>query len=421
MILLLWEMAAWFAERRPKRDSIRQPTTSIPEQPPRPYYPEARPFLAEPFFDLVERRGYPRIVLFGLLVVFGLLLAIGAESSHEFWAAGSLARTVADFKIIVGYAPSDNLNYFPLSRDYTAISVSLGAALTVPLIFRNCTLMRSMVQNLVSWDAQSSDGPPAKRVRAEIEELNRSFERAGRSGSVICVALSVLSAVFLYLTFDRQGAFGALATLPSAADADWWASVREGHWIAAVSWLLVCSACCYIFIKNNVLGYCFLRFFWRIRNDAWFGVDPLNEDGYHGWRPLRRLLASVYVAILLSGLPAIVYGQSIGSSSVVYAAPILALLLASIPLLGVAPLVLLKVIGDRYRATQAADIRRAFEERTAQVARDSPRYWREVTEARTRVALVAEMRPRLFRPAVIVIVAALYVVPLVSFVTTYLK
>jgi hypothetical protein len=381
-------------------------------------YPTVDPYASEPIFAAMRRRKIPPIVLFLIFPLVFVPVMTAAARQGDLTHPQGLHRFSDDLRVLVGADPRISSNYFPLLRDYSSMMTVISATLTVPLVYLNCGYMGELLRQLTTWDSQQTDPGTAKVISRELQRVNTSFAFCGWL-SWPALAASAATTLGLYASYLRSDSFQRLMGRPlprSGGQPEWWASYREGHYASAVTFLIFGSVLLYVFIKNNLLGYCFIRFFIKVRHVDWYGVDPLNEDGYYGWRSLRRLLVSAYTSILLTVIAAISLFMIINIRSSWLASPILLLLLASIPGFVLGPLYLLGRVIERYKSSKCEDIRVRFRTDTAGLSPLSAEYRRLEAEARDDVSIVRNVRPRLFRPTSVIAAVTLYIIPVASFV-----
>ncbi len=379
------------------------------------------PYQSEPLLNYFARHRTPPSLLL-LVVVLLLALPVLAAGIDGTLLVPDVHTWVSDSSVLLlfGKAQSTSAS-ISLLRDYTALSVVISAGLTVPLMYLNSRFMNRLVTNLVTRGSDRLDPQEAATLKACIAGLNNGYARTGRL-SILYIIASALMAWCLYLTLANPDSFRRLVSAGSQrATIDWWASYQDGHILSFIVWMAVGSISVYIYLKNNAMGYGFLYFFWKTRTLRWYGVDELNQDGFYGWLELRKLLISVYLAIMLSGLAALCYLSNLNAVIVGPSLLVLWVLLVlalSIPALGITPLVLLKRVIARYQTERADVVRAQFVEAVRELPNSSPQYLEAMEHSRARMTMVREVRPRLFRPFTLVIALVVYIIPVASLILT---
>jgi hypothetical protein len=396
------------------------PVTDANAEPVR-LYPKVNPYLVDPVLArLKKHRTAPGWLLLAvplMLTPVFLAAAVQSDLSHP----GGIELLMQDVRVLFGAQPAHRSNYYPLLRDYLSLVTVLATSLTVPLVYLNCGFMQDLLGQLNKWDVVRSDEGSFRVVEGELRSLNQRFIKCGRY-SVACLLIGLLCALGLYAMYVVGGVFGRLSGTGNAASSAivWWASFGDANVVGAVAFLTVGTVSMYIYIKSNLLGYCMLLFFYRIRAVAWYGVDNLNEDGYHGWLALRRLMMSVYLAIFMSGVNAATLALVLDLTFAWLALPVIALFLASLPAHALTPLVLLNRIISEYKKARAAELRARFKVATARMARTSHEYKELEALAKEEMSAIRNVHPRLFRPSSVIAAFALYVVPVVSLILAWL-
>jgi len=183
-----------------------------------------------------------------------------------------------------------------------------------------------------------------------------------------------------------------------------------------VTFLAVGSVIVYIFLKHNVLGYVFVSFFYRVRTVTWYGVDELNEDGYYGWKPLRTLLISVYVSVLISLVAFLSLFSVINVRAIWLEFPLLLLYIVGVPAYVLGPLYLLNRVVSRFKAEEGDKVRTRFMTKASGLAPESSELRALEEEARTEMSRIRTIRPQLFRPRSVFVGGVVYVIPIVTLV-----
>jgi len=243
-------------------------------------FPAVNPYAVEPLFDALHNRARPAAagqapsgavaapwLLFAVPILLVPVLLTAYWEDSLFTAEG-FGRVIADFQTFAGYRAADGSTSFPLFRDYTSLIVVVSAGVTVPLVYLNCGYMKVLLGQIFKWDEHQLSAATANKIRLELDRLNLLYRRNGRL-SPLYAGASTLSSGLLYLTFLSDGSFRRLVDPVVTTPVDWWADYGQGRIPAAIAWISIGSVCIYIFVKNNVLGYCFLVFFIRIRSEPW--------------------------------------------------------------------------------------------------------------------------------------------------------
>lgn len=246
-------------------------------------------------------------VLRDALGFVGKLFPAGASQDSWTYLADAVGR---------GYAiasPGAQVVNLPYIRDYVDIAVMLLMAVNVALVRKHWRLMDALPSRL--WANGAID-----RVRTNEHELQQVLTKCDEwvnrpAWDWVCVALAAVVSISLNLELLRGGMYprlfdGASTHEPwqQAVAAGWWAN--PAHGLLAFSYqLVVVGFIAYLVFRHNVVGVAMVRLGRQLLRDRGAATDapflriqPDHPDGCCGLRPLRDVLAHVYLSILVMAM-----------------------------------------------------------------------------------------------------------------------
>lgn len=246
-------------------------------------------------------------VLRDVLGFVGKLFPAGV--SQDFWTY--LADAVGR-----GYAiasPGAQVINLPYIRDYVDIAVMLLMALNVALVREHWRLMDALPSRL--WANGAIDSTRTNEYELQ-QVLTKCDEWVNHPAwDWVCVALAAVVSVSLNLELLRGGMYPRLFD-GASTDGPWQQTVAAGWWanpahglLAFTYQLLVVGFIAYLVFRHNVVGVAMVRLGKQLLRDRGAATDapflriqPDHLDGCCGLRPLRDVLAHVYLSILVMAL-----------------------------------------------------------------------------------------------------------------------
>lgn len=372
---------------------------------------DADPILLRPLFKI--REDFRFAVSFLWLIVLASPLFLAAWSTGEIGLVGGLTGAKSDFETFFGTADPDGRTTFGLLRDYPTLATLITASATIPVMFATCKPMNEQIDAVRRWEGIRSDGgtTSVKPMATHVLESRNFFHSMGRKWWIFLI-FGTISIHALHTAFMQPSSFQLLSSgSEGPVMVEWWAA-DDSDIRNRLAYYVSGSLLLYVFIRNNMLGYAYLRFWIRLDKDGWFGIDVLNGDGYYGWAPLRRVLIRVYVAMLLSAVATISLFSVLDLRGFVLGSPILLLFLFSIPMHGLVPLYLLKRNGERWQGSRIEDLRRRFAIDSAGLNQAEAPYLACEGAYREAVERILAMKIRIFRPVSLLVALVGYVVTL---------
>jgi hypothetical protein len=242
-----------------------------------------------------------------LVVVTAWILAalLGGDLSTS--AAGPNARKtlVAIVTSIPGLLRSGSTGevaHYPLFEDTAAWLFAFAGVVTLGLLYRQWMVMREIVPRLVRWGAVEVKSEDEERFTRLLGRVNRAM--ASPWTTVLLAVAAVALALVIFRGLAHAGLYTTLAprgdrAWPHKAYDGWWAAAHAGSWPGAVVFFLVVSAYMYFLLAQHLAGMMWVLLTWRGSRVVRFRFDVANMDGYFGWKPLRDLMITVYVSILV--------------------------------------------------------------------------------------------------------------------------
>ncbi len=276
--------------------------------------PDFDPFPGEPsLLGLTSKRRLARLLVllpFCVLATLVLVLSVGQPPHGDAgWQICSDLRTYLKLDhSSTGRCAVPQDTYFPILRDVLSLVAAVTLAVTPILIHRQWTGFATMVSHMSgrgSMRLRDEEGLLA--FRREVEAANRDIRRVGRIAPWVMLAMAV---VFLVLMAhqSRDGVFYALAPKDGdshawalAAYRSWWASPHGNPYGAAVYFAFGTWGV-YAITQQNLVGIRIIWALWQSRAVMDFGADPINKDGYFGWKPVREIVAATYIEVGIHGL-----------------------------------------------------------------------------------------------------------------------
>lgn len=272
---------------------------------------DLQPFPGEPGFLLaVSRRQNPTLLA---LLPVGLILGGLVFVARAYPLQQSIVgRLCADARALIDLEPAhsglcavSDTTRFPLARDlYSAIAaVALGASFVV--IWLQWHAYAQMLSLMVKRGSMVlSDGGTA--LSREVRRANATIEAIGRCSPI---TILVVAAAITALMSDqgRFGVFhnfapaGAVGTWAADAYRGWWASPLT-HPTGALFYFLVGTWGVYLVTQQNIVGLRIILALWNTKETVSFAADPVDQDGYFGWGPVRSALAATFVELALHGI-----------------------------------------------------------------------------------------------------------------------
>lgn len=194
---------------------------------------------------------------------------------------------------------------FPLLRDsVTLLSLSL-LSFNICVLYRQWELMQRLITDLIDNRVVRIVDVPA--FNKAVERNNDRFRSGGKVWSVYG---ALILALIIQGVQNSQGIYWGLA--PSNLRGDqlrewslgsydqWWAS--SANPIGFVAYTITVAILLYYAIAQNQVGVSVTRLFWEQRANLDLNINLLNPDGRWGWLPLRKLMRTVYIAVLVNML-----------------------------------------------------------------------------------------------------------------------
>ncbi|MGQ0680264.1 MAG: hypothetical protein ACT4OM_11545 [Actinomycetota bacterium] len=195
---------------------------------------------------------------------------------------------------------------FPLLRDSVTILSLFLLGANFCVLYRQWEHMEHLVPLLIKGKVLKFVDPDSFDEAVKIN--NDRYKSASRFWSVygaLILALIIQAAQKNYGIYwglgpnDDDGR--RLEGWTIEAYSGWWASLPD-HPLGFVAYTITVSFVLYYAIAQNQVGISFTRLFWDQRNNLQVDLDLANPDGCWGWRPLRKLMITVYFAVLANTL-----------------------------------------------------------------------------------------------------------------------
>lgn len=380
------------------------------------------PFPSEPFL-LARIDG--TWVSPGCLAVLGLVLVFAVLVLINLWqgtlGAFSWGQLSADFHSAwTGDTASRSFSTeFPLLRDWPSLTAAVIALVTPALIANQWFAMRRYVGNLYEagllYDANVSED----LYQSWIERENAALGRSGVMTPLL-LGLAVISAFLITRTQRAIGVFGAIggsSGYSKAAYASWWAG-QDTHFPGYVTFFIVTTIFLYFVFVQNRVGIRLVWFMWRTKDDLLVGYDLHASDGAFGWRPMRRLLWTVYLSLTVHAGALLVLALTTQASAFIrWLLPITVLYLSVVPLYVFLPLWLFSRRRKRTKRAEMssigqelADVEQEIVERFA-MGDDCGDRFAYVSLLEGKLARISQVPLTPFRTREIALGIVLYIVP----------
>lgn len=331
----------------------------------------------------------PYWLLLATPIWFALLVAVNSFT-ETLVHPDSLEVLQQDVDVLLRREPITGADtFFPLFRDFSTILIVMlfGPLLTV--LHRQWSVMETFLQDLQSFGLVK---PVADDPVDRYEKLNGSFKGSGKW--VVVVAL-ILAGLVVFAE-RNSGIAGYLSiALGSGADASdwarsayqgWWASWDSGPWGFAFYFAAIMFGLYYI-VTLNVVGVKFTWYFIQVHSNMEYQALTSNPDGYHGWRPFRRLLQTVFAMILISATALTGLALTIPLREFIWLIPLLMIFLMFNPFYVGTAIALLQREMREFRDTHGKKLYDALEDRETVLGEDDGLHYVDPT----RKAILDEM------------------------------
>lgn len=240
-----------------------------------------------------------------MVAAWALAALVGGDVSTSTAGPNALKTLVSILTSIPGLLRSGSVAEvpsYPLLEDTAAWLFAVTGFVTLGLLYRQWTVMREIIPRLVRWRAVVVKPDQEPSFTRLLKRVNRVMASPWTT-AVLAVAAVVLACV-IYRGLAHAGLYTSLAPRGNRAWAHeaydgWWAAAHAGSWPGAMVFFLVLAAYMYFLLAQHFAGMMWVVLTWQARGLVDFRFDLANMDGYFGWKPLRELMITVYVSILV--------------------------------------------------------------------------------------------------------------------------
>jgi hypothetical protein len=229
----------------------------------------------------------------------GRLLASGEAAANVRPALDSLLTSIPGF---FSSSPA-RMPDFPLFADTASWLFLLASVMTFGLLFRQWTIMADVVPSLIECGAIEVE--EENRFLGLLKRLNRIM--GSWWATVVLLVLALGITVLVDQGLAQNGLYETLA--PPDSNHGEWAREAYRHWWAGAgsdlgraAFDFVLFAYLYYLLAQYFAGAIWVALTYFGKGHVKFGFDRSNMDGYFGWRPLRDLMLTVYLSILVQVL-----------------------------------------------------------------------------------------------------------------------
>jgi uncharacterized membrane protein len=273
------------------------------------------PFAGEPTLmgRIGRSSGHPYWIAAAPIIAMLLLMAVELPLSGSQQAGvgslicGDLRRILGSLPLIARCRRTDSTS-FPATRDIFTFIGMLSLVVTPFTATRQWIGIRNFVSGMAGAGSLKFDTERARgALDAEVRAANASITRiADYAPLVMLICTGAMTG--LILVEAHNGVFAAL--IPPGANARSWALGAYLHWWAGTHgdlfglaiYFAVGSYGLYIITMQNIITNRILLALIRARRQIEFAVDPLNSDGFFGWRPVRTIATATYIELVIHGI-----------------------------------------------------------------------------------------------------------------------
>jgi hypothetical protein len=242
-------------------------------------------------------------VPFWFAVVTLLVIGLTTDGRNEDWSLGQ------DISVLLGHDLQDSAgsSYFPLQRDWYSVIAILALAYTPRLIWLQWCGYEALLEHMTKRKSMLVTQGHQQFVNKEVRRANLHIRIIGRFGPLVLLFIAISMHHFLY---EQQVAGVFRLLTPEGADSTRWAKDAYETWWAsptvsvfnALFYLTLGTWGLYLITMQNLVGLRVIWALWKVRNSIDFGADPINQDGYYGWSPVRDILAATYKELAIHGV-----------------------------------------------------------------------------------------------------------------------
>jgi len=374
------------------------------------------PFDLDPIFMARLQRNNVKRSTVAIVGVVGTWVAItwcalASELMYDHVSSADYFRHLAWFVRPTGVEGSS----VPLLADVPSMIMALTIPVSFAVVYDLYLRVAAMHTALDANGCMTFTSAGESKFNSGVEMLNSRLRRWGRFSLLALVASAGL--VVAITLGQRDGIFGTTKDLDLYAH--WWASLdpfRPG----AIVWIVLGTIGVYVVYIEAVLGFKYVQFIREYFKFEEFTANPLNPDGYYGWRGLREVLTNMEVGFVLTGLSSLAMWPFLSAAfGVVGSAFAEVVFIGVVAYVFAACTIALRSVVDRDRRRQVLAIGRELG--TPSVADDSTESAMRGILAYQRLALVERLPRSPLRRGSIAILTLTLLAPLLEIVVAVLR
>jgi hypothetical protein len=264
--------------------------------------PDLEPFNIDPvlFKPLMKAGMRARWVSIGApLLIIGIVAWSAAAADLLVWPV-SAGRVWSDILLFVTHRPSTAPPTMPLLRDYPSLVLAGTVSSAVMLVYSLYRHAARLHRDLEKSGCVTYDDADRAELNKRIADVNDKLRRRGLL-SPVALVLSFVVMLIVNLSM-RTRLFNFLG--PDLYQ-NWWASLtplRPG----GVVWVFFGGIGIYMVYIEAVLGLTYVNFLRRLHQEGkyTFNANPINPDGFFGWRRLRHIVTNLQAGVVTTLLSA---------------------------------------------------------------------------------------------------------------------
>ncbi|MCF2527251.1 hypothetical protein [Yinghuangia soli] len=240
-----------------------------------------------------ERSPYAVAVVCTLAVV--ALISWSALITGDFYRPDWNVAVFPDLWDFASRSPSSDptADSVPYLRDYPSWILTASISASVPLVFGIYVSLQSLHESLDKSHCIKCDDAARVQLKAEVDKLNKSFERHGKYS---WLAILACAAVVVGLNLRMQGNLFSFLETDHLYD-HWWARLAPFS-VGGLVWVLMGTVGMYMVYAEAVVGIRYVGFLKRVRDQYKFGTNPLNPDNFYGWLKLRQAVTNLQGGVI---------------------------------------------------------------------------------------------------------------------------
>jgi hypothetical protein len=252
--------------------------------------PDLEPFGIDPILGWLHKHKYSPARIWTVTTLVIPLAIIGAALHRSsLWSPLSKASVINDIWLFLLRSRSNagSIESMPYLRDYPSIALTATTALSVPIVYKIFDCMSKLHKNLhESGCLDCGDTEEQQRRLAEdIAELNSRLKTSSKSAFMKLLAIAI---ILTFVNFKLEGQLYHPLGVDRLYE-KWWAGLSPFH-MGGLAWITFGALGIYMVYVEAVVGFHYIRFLKKSRDNYDFRANRFNNDGFFGWSKLRQVV-----------------------------------------------------------------------------------------------------------------------------------